>query len=305
MNSHPRRAKLPGMDHTTLIDVPALTRLIATAQVLLVDCRFELGAPDAGRAAFRTAHIPGAIYADLETDLSGPVGPLTGRHPLPDPDRFAARLASWGMGPGTQLVAYDAANGSFAARLWWLARWVGVQRVAVLDGGLAAWLKRGGALQASAAEPAARDTAATTPGDRIPVNAASEAVVTVERLIEELERPACRLIDARSAERYAGVVEPLDAVAGHVPRAVNHPFTRNLGADGRFLPKSALRREWLRFLAGTSPRNVIAMCGSGVTACHNLLALEHAGLCGARLYAGSWSEWIRDPRRPVARGASP
>ncbi len=308
MNSPRRRAKLPGMDYTTLIDVPALARLIGPAHVLLVDCRFELGFPDAGRRAFLEAHIPGAVYADLEADLSGPIGPSTGRHPLPDPIRFAARLRTWGAGPETQIVAYDAANGSFAARFWWLARWVGMSRVAVLDGGLAAWRKRGGALQGSAAAPAVAAgavDAAGNPAGLAPAGPGRPAVVTVAELIEALTNPACRLIDARAAERYAGVVEPLDAVAGHVPKAVNHPFTRNVAADGRFRPRASLRREWLRFLAGTAPRNVIAMCGSGVTACHNLLALEHAGLSGARLYAGSWSEWIRDPARPVARGTSP
>jgi thiosulfate/3-mercaptopyruvate sulfurtransferase len=296
------------MDYTTLIDVPALARLIGAAHVLLVDCRFELGFPDAGRNAFLEAHIPGAVYAHLEADLSGPVGPSTGRHPLPDPARFAARLGAWGAGPETQIVAYDAANGCFAARFWWLARWVGVSRVAVLDGGLAAWSKRGGALQGSAAAPAVTagaDTRAANPASLAPTGPDRSAVVTLEELIDALAGPACRLVDARAPERYAGVVEPLDPVAGHVPKAVNHPFTRNVAADGRFRPRASLRREWLRFLAGTAPRNVIAMCGSGVTACHNLLAMEYAGLSGARLYAGSWSEWIRDPARPVARGASP
>jgi thiosulfate/3-mercaptopyruvate sulfurtransferase len=299
------------MPYTTLIDVPALRDLIdmpsvavpgveargvPAPRVALIDCRFDLANPPAGRAAYLAGHLPGASHADLERDLSAPVGPATGRHPLPDPQALAERLGAWGVDGTTQVIAYDGANGSFAARLWWLLRWLGFGRVAVLDGGLAAWVAAGGALQTGPLErPARRFAAQPDPAAWLDTAAVAAARHDAARLI----------IDARAPERYAGAVEPLDPVAGHVPGAVNHPFAMNLGADGRFLPPAELRRRWLERLGPTTPGGAIAMCGSGVTACHNLLALEIAGLPGARLYAGSWSEWIRDPARPVATGSEP
>lgn len=267
---------------------------------VIIDCRFELAQPKAGLAAYEAAHIPRAHYADLNRDLSAPPGPLTGRHPLPDSSALAAALGRWGATPESQVVVYDDANSSFAARLWWLLRWIGHTEVAVLDGGYQAWRKAGGPLEngVDSADPGqVAGTLIPRPGTLPSVSTAEVAATLLasERLV----------IDARAPERYAGATEPIDSVAGHVPGAVNHPFSLNLAADNTFLPAVELRRRWLERLGGRDAAQVVAMCGSGVTACHNLLSLEIAGLPGAALYPGSWSEWIRDARRPVARGESP
>jgi thiosulfate/3-mercaptopyruvate sulfurtransferase len=285
------------VDFKTLIDVAALKPLIGTPAVAVLDCRFDLAAPDAGRQAYLAAHIPTARYADLNRDLSAPVTSSSGRHPLPSPEHIAARLGELGVAHDTQVIAYDEASGGFAARAWWLLRWLGHAKAAVLDGGFKAWLAGGGALESG--EPPA---GAPSPGQvRFTPRLDPHAVLSTAELIEALADPRHMLVDARAAERFAGTVEPLDPVAGHIPGAVNHPFTANLSADGTFLPPAELKRRWQERLAGKSPRDVIAMCGSGVTACHNLLAMELAELYGAKLYGGSWSEWIRDPERPVAR----
>jgi len=307
------------MEFTTLIDVDSLRKLQAASGLAIIDCRFDLANPDAGAGAYLAGHIPGARYADLNRDLSAPLSPTSGRHPLPSPDALAKRLAELGVGDDTQVVAYDEANGSFAARLWWLLRWLGHTRVAVLDGGIKAWIAAGGALEAApAAHSAPTAVQFSPPADsssrfnssptadlsqpaQFSPRPDSRAVVTTAEVAAALRNPATLLVDARAAERYAGKVEPIDPVAGHIPGAVNHPFSTNLAADGRFLSPAQLHARWLERLAGRDPRDVIAMCGSGVTACHNLLSLEVAGLTGAKLYAGSWSEWIRDPTRPVAR----
>jgi thiosulfate/3-mercaptopyruvate sulfurtransferase len=282
----------------TLIDVDSLQELLGRPRLAVVDCRFDLMNPEAGHQAYLRAHIPGARYADLNRDLSAPVGPHTGRHPLPQPEVFAGRLGAMGIGNDTQVVAYDEANGSIAARLWWMLRWLGHDAVAVLDGGFKAWTARGGALQSGEADPAAAERAARHFTSRVDAG----SVVSTAELERALQDLNAVLVDARAPERYAGAVEPIDPVAGHIPGAVNHPFTANLGADGRFLPAAELKRRWQERLPGSDLQNLVAMCGSGVTACHNLLSLEVAGLAGGKLYAGSWSEWIRDPRRPVARG---
>ena len=296
------------MEFHTLIDAQALREPMGDPRLAIFDCRFELLNPEAGRRAYLRAHIPGARYADLNRDLSGTIGPRTGRHPLPAPETFAAWLAANGVDNGTQVIAYDARNGSIAARLWWMLRWVGHEAVAVLDGGFKAWTAHGGALQSGPPEPppagrgvppAGPDVRPFTPG------ISAQGVLSTVELEQALRDPRALLVDARAPERYAGTVEPLDPVAGHVPGAVNHPFTANLGADGRFLPAAELEGRWQERLAGSGIENLVAMCGSGVTACHNLLSLEVAGLTGAKLYAGSWSEWIRDPRRPIARGEEP
>jgi thiosulfate/3-mercaptopyruvate sulfurtransferase len=277
---------------------------MAAPGIAVLDCRFDLAAPDAGRQAYLRSHIPGARHVDLNRDLAAPVSAVSGRHPLPDPRALAAFFGRLGVAPDTQVIVYDDSNGAFAARAWWLLRWLKHRKVAVLDGGLSAWLRAGGATESGEpphADPAGHGASSRDSGSG-PLEVERHAALGTDELIAALENPRTLLIDARAPERYTGAVEPIDPVAGHVPGALNHPFSSNLQSDGRFLPAGELERRWRDRLGGTSPADVIVMCGSGVTACHHLLALERAGLPGARLYAGSWSEWIRDPRRPVARG---
>jgi thiosulfate/3-mercaptopyruvate sulfurtransferase len=283
------------MAYTTLIPATALLRALSTEDWVVLDCRFDLADPQAGRRAFEQGHIPGARHADLNHELSAPVGTLTGRHPLPDPDEFARTAGSWGISPGTQVIVYDDNNGSFAARAWWMLRWIGVPDVAVLDGGWAAWRAAGGAVETTLASARAAKT--------LRAEVQPDWVLSAAGVAAALSAPGSMLVDARAAARFAGELEPIDPVAGHIPGARNHPFTLNLQPDGRLRPAAELRRHWQAFLGATPPSRLISMCGSGVTACHNLLALEVAQLPGAALYAGSWSEWIRDPARPVARGA--
>jgi thiosulfate/3-mercaptopyruvate sulfurtransferase len=287
------------MTFSTLIDASALRELVGKPDVAVIDCRFDLIDPEGGRRAYLKGHIPGARYVDLNKDLSAPISPNSGRHPLPTPQDFAATLGRLGIGHTTQVIAYDDAGGSFAARAWWLLRWLGHGSVAVLDGGIKAWSAAGGLLESGEEKPLPRET----PGGRISPRADSAAVIDTPDIAAFLTDPKHLLVDARAAERFAGSVEPIDAVAGHIAGAVNHPFSANLAPDGRFLPVPELKRLWDARLAGRKAAHVAAMCGSGVTACHNLLSLEIAGLRGAKLYAGSWSEWIRDPTRPVARGS--
>ena len=279
---------------TTLIDANTLSEQLRREDLTLFDCRFDLGNVSWGETEYARAHLPGALYLHLDRDLSSPISAQSGRHPLPDPGSFAARLAELGVTPESQIVAYDQGNGAYGARLWWLARWIGLRNVAVLDGGIAAWRAAGLPLETAVRTP---KPSAFTP------TVTPNAWVTSDAVDELRQRPGNLLIDARGAERFAGRNETLDPVAGHVPGARNRPFLDNLGADGRFLPADVLRQQFTTLLGSTNASSVVAMCGSGVTACHNLLALEHAGFSGARLYAGSWSEWIRDPRRPVATGA--
>jgi thiosulfate/3-mercaptopyruvate sulfurtransferase len=290
---------------TTLIEPAELARRVCASAAdapgwVIVDCRFDLARPDWGAAAYRAAHIPGARYAHLERDLSGPHDERSGRHPLPTRVALAATFGNWGIDAATQVVAYDQGAGAYAARLWWLLRWLGHRAAAVLNGGFAAWEHAG--LPLSDVAPAA------TPRHFAAPPAADDMLVSTAALLRalgagELERGEILLVDARSAERFAGENESIDPVAGHIPGARNHPFAWNHDDVGRFLAPAELRRRWLQTLGGRAPTELVAMCGSGVTACHDLLALEAAGLPGARLYAGSWSEWIRDPARPVARGA--
>ena len=282
------------MTHATLISTEALAASLDDPRWVVIDCRFSLADPAAGERAYREGHLPGARYAHLERDLSAPITSASGRHPLPARETLAAKLGAWGVAAGSQVVVYDDAGGAFAARLWWLLRWLGHGAVAVLDGGLSRWQGEGRPL--SAASP--RITSAVfTP--RAPLGEVMDAA----SLQAALAAGDVVLLDARAAERFRGEVEPIDPVAGHVPGARNRPLQHNLDERGGFLPASELQRQFLALLGGARPRQVVHMCGSGVTACHNLLAMEHAGLHGARLYAGSWSEWIRDPARPVARGA--
>lgn len=282
--------------YTTLIEAAELAAHTAAEDWAVVDCRFDLARPDWGAAAYAQGHIPNALYASLDRDLSGPVTPTSGRHPLPALDGFAARLGAWGIDSDVQVVAYDQGNGAYASRLWWLLRWVGHVRVAVLNGGFVAWQQSGLPVSQQSTVRRARKF---SPGAAL---GGEVSTAELQKLQSSGQLDGARtLVDARSADRFAGQNETIDPVAGHIPGALNYPFARNLDSQGRFLPAGALQAQWRETLAGQPPANMIAMCGSGVTACHNLLALEIAGLSGAKLYAGSWSEWIRDAARPVAR----
>jgi thiosulfate/3-mercaptopyruvate sulfurtransferase len=277
-----------------LVDSAALA--VLQPAPVLIDCRFDLAKPAAGYAAFRQGHIPGARHAHLDEDLAGPTGPDTGRHPLPDAARFTAACARLGIGARTPVVAYDDGSGAFAARLWWLLRYFGHTSVRLLDGGLAAWRRGGYPLVTGDAAPAA-------PVDPPFLASAGHAPTVAAATL--LGPGAPRLIDVRAADRFAGRVEPIDPVAGHVPGASNLPFAAALGEDSRFRPVAELRALYAAALGGVTPDRAAVMCGSGVTACHGLFALELAGLPGAALYPGSWSEWIRDPQRPVAKDPPP
>lgn len=281
-----------------LISVEALQRLRAAATPLcLLDASFDLSRPAAGREQFEQAHVPGARYVHLDEDLSGPKTGRNGRHPLPEPAAFAARARSWGVAPGVQVVAMDRGDGAQAARLWWMLRWIGHAEVAVLDGGLRAWQAAGGELEAGPS-PAPHATTGATPPGATPAMPTADAA----QVLAWIGDPAHVVVDARGPARFRGESEPLDPVAGHIPGALNHPHTGNLQADGRFKPADELRTQWLALLAGRPASALVHQCGSGVTACHNLLALAAAGLEGGALYPGSWSEWCADPARPVARG---
>jgi thiosulfate/3-mercaptopyruvate sulfurtransferase len=280
--------------YTTLIQTAELAASMADARWAILDCRFELAAPDWGARAYASAHIPQALYAHLDRDLAGAITPASGRHPLPHLADWVASLSRWGIDENVQVVAYDQGSGAYAARLWWLMRWVGHTRVAVLDGGYAAWLAA--ALPVSAAVERRAPTA-------FRVQRSNQGTLEAKEVERALKRNEIVLVDARSAERFAGNNESIDRVAGHIPGATNLPFAGNLDATGHFLPAPELAQRWRAPLGARAASELVCMCGSGVTACHNLLALEIAGLSGARLYPGSWSEWIRDPARPVARGA--
>ena len=285
--------------YSTLIGVDELAPHLEDADWVSIDCRFELSRPDWGGEAWAAGHIPGALYAHLDRDLAGPRTAGSGRHPLPDPGLLAGIFSRFGIDAGVQVVAYDQGPGAYAARLWWLLRWLGHGRVAVLDGGFAAWERARLPVSAvSRTRPPRRFEARPNPGWVVTTEAIAAALAS-----GALARAEPLLIDARGADRFAGENETIDPVAGHVPGAHNHPFSGNLDALGRFRSPDELRRAWTASLRGRPPAAVVAMCGSGVTACHNLLALEVAGLSGAKLYPGSWSEWIRDPARAVALGA--
>ena len=261
----------------------------------LLDCSFELSDPDAAERAWRQGHLPGSQYLHLDRDLAGArhdgAGRFLGRHPLPERGVFAQRLGQLGIVPESAVVCFDAQGGPYASRAWWLLRWMGHADVAVLDGGVAAWREAGGALVAERA----------TPGTAPPYPSRPPALPTIdaEALLARLGRT--RLIDARAGERFRGEVEPLDKAAGHIPGARNRFFKDNLAPDGRFKSATLLRAEWLPLLAGHDATELVQQCGSGVTACHNLLALAHAGLGDSVLYPGSWSEWSADPARPQAQ----
>lgn len=281
------------MKWTTLVVVDELAGVLGNGELRIVDARFVLMDALAGRSAYEESHLPGAVHADLNRDLSDLARPGEGRHPLPDAAAFARNLGGWGIAPHHQVVAYDAGDGSMAAaRLWWMLKLLGHERVAVLDGGLAAWRAKGLPETASVSSPAAEPA--------YPAGFDASRIVTADEVQSRLGEATGWLLDARAGERFRGEAEPIDPVAGHVPGAVNRPVADNL-AEGRFKPSRQLHEEIAPLLPDGKGDEVVVMCGSGVTACHLLLALEHAGLHGARVYAGSWSGWISDPSRPVAR----
>ena len=280
----------------TLIDCRQLSEKIGEPSWRVFDCRFDLADTGRGERDYHESHLPGAIYAHLDRDLSGPITPQSGRHPLPDPKRLCRWLGQHAVQENTQVVVYDDSGGTMAVRLWWLLRWLGHHQVALIDGGWQAWTQAG--LPTEQALPQrVSGTAFNCRPDWLQV-VDSDTILRQQRD----DGNALLLIDARSAERFRGEAEPIDPVAGHIPGAINLPLQQNLAADGRFMSATKLRSLYDDALAGRPPQDVALMCGSGVTACHNLLAMEIAGLSGGRLYAGSWSEWIRDTSRPVACG---
>jgi len=279
--------------YKTLVSIDKLKDHLEDPQWLIFDCRFQLEQTEWGEEVYRHSHIPGAVYAHLDRDLSAPITPQTGRHPLPEPDAFAQWLGHSGVSAGIQVVAYDQGGGPFASRLWWMMRWMGHEAVAVLDGGWAAWTGAGYPVsdEMPSPEPVAFEGSAD-----------NSLWLTSEQLETELDGGRVRLVDARGPERFRGENEPIDPVAGHVPGALNLPFGGNLDPQGRFKSPAALKERFEPVVGAHAGQQVVHMCGSGVTACHNLLAMEVAGLGESRLYAGSWSEWITDPERKVETG---
>ncbi|HVL76137.1 MAG TPA: sulfurtransferase [Noviherbaspirillum sp.] len=283
------------MQYTTLIGAAALANHLDDPRWVVIDCRHDLAQPDAGRSAYEAGHIPSARFAHLDTDLSdkrpAPDGSFRGRHPLPERAAFAETLRGWGVNQDSQVVAYDAHGGMFAARLWWMLRWAGHEAVAVLDGGIAAWTAIG--------QPLSTERPAPSPGN-FELRAPLERTVDATRLVANLAQPELAVIDARAPDRFRGENETLDPVGGHIPGARNRFFKDNLLPDGRFKPAARLAAEFADLVK--QPEQAVMQCGSGVTACHNLLALCVAGMGGAALYPGSWSEWCADRSRPVASG---
>jgi thiosulfate/3-mercaptopyruvate sulfurtransferase len=290
----------PALPSSPLVDAATLAaRLASGAPTVLLDASFDLADAGAGERAYRDAHLPGAHYVHLDRDLAdhGPAadGRFRGRHPLPTRAAFAAVAGRLGIAPGVGVVVYDRQGSPYAARAWWLLRWLGHGDVAVLDGGLAAWVAAG--------QPVTTELPAASGAGPYPIDTRQEPLVrTVDADTVQASLGRIRLIDARAPERFRGDVEPLDPVAGHIPGALNRFFKDNLDAQGRFLGPDALRAAFLPLLGDQQASESVHQCGSGVTACHNLLAMEVAGLRGAALYPGSWSEWCADERRPIARG---
>lgn len=282
------------MGLSTLVSTNEVAGRLGKADWAFVECRYSLQDPDLGEREYQDAHIPGAVYAHVDRDLSSAVEPgRTGRHPLPDPAAMAGRLGDWGIDSQVQVVAYDDSGGAMAARLWWLCRWLGHDHVAVLDGGWSAWHREGRPV---------REGVESRPERTFSYVLRPEMVVDAATVEQRRQDPAYKVLDARAADRFRGENETIDPVAGHIPGAISAPFEENLAPDGRFLSIGELRRRFEALLGDVPPERAISYCGSGVTGSHNVLAMAHAGLNGAKLYAGSWSEWITDPRRPVATG---
>jgi len=279
------------MNDKILLSAEELRAALAAKTCLVFDCRFVLSDPGSGYRDYLQAHIPGAVYAHLDNDLSSPVTKLSSRHPLPDADRFSQFLARSGWQPGTRLVAYDQLDGSIAARLWWLMNYFGQDCAALLDGGLKAWQAAGYELESGPVTSVKTMPVSLRPN--------SDMLLSTTEILDGLGGDDRLLTDVRAAARFRGEIEPLDPVAGHVPGAVNYPYQTNLSADGRFRPVQEIRQSVLTLAGKHRPADLVYMCGSGVTACHAIFAGELAGLERSRLYAGSWSEWIRDPSRPV------
>lgn len=283
------------MAYETLLNPATLKPHLGDDNWRIIDCRFSLAALEAGYQEYLQAHIPGALYAHLDRDLSSPIRAGTGRHPLPTRKSLAEKFSAWGIDSTTQVVVYDSSHGMMAARLWWLLRWMGHPAVALLDGGLTRWQGEGNPLTPEPPRLRPRRFVAATP---------REQLTSSNELLARLGAADHLLIDVRTAERFSGEVEPLDRRAGHIPGALNLPLAQNLDDEGNFRPPEQLQRLYQQALGGRIAANVSVMCGSGVTACHTLLAMRVAGLVGAALYAGSWSEWISDPQRPVETQAS-
>jgi thiosulfate/3-mercaptopyruvate sulfurtransferase len=283
------------MSYTTLISVTELQQHLNDPAFVILDCRGELTDPHAGAAAFAAGHLPGAQHADPDVHLSdkslGKDGSFRGRHPLPSPESFIQTLRQWGVHPHSQVIVYDGHGGMFASRVWWMLRWVGHAEVALLDGGLPAWQAAGGAVTSELI---------TKPPGSITLQSSLVRTVSAEDVLANLDTKQSIVLDARANDRFRGENETIDPVAGHIPGARNRMFKDNLQSDGCFKPAEALRAEFSALIH--SPESTIAQCGSGISACHNLLAMEIAGLSGAALYPGSWSEWSSDPSRPVATG---
>jgi len=278
------------MSYRSIISADVVQQHVNNPQWRIVDCRFNLKNPDEGLALYQMEHIPNAVYAHLDHDLSSPVTANSGRHPLPDVEHFKQKLGQWGINRDTQVVVYDDAAGSYATRLWWMLRWLGHDSVAALDGGFSSWKQQG--LPVTADIPPVRST--TYIGEP-----KLDMLVDSDMLQQKLGQSQTLLIDVRDPNRFQGLEEPIDKVAGHIPGAINIPWKNNIAENGLYLPKAQLYDHYIKVLRDTPIDNTVFMCGSGVTACHSLLALEYVGIQGAKLYPGSWSAWISDPDRPI------
>jgi thiosulfate/3-mercaptopyruvate sulfurtransferase len=280
------------MQYKTLISNDALAAKLGDSSLVIVDCRHNLSDVGAGETAYRRAHVPGAFFLHLDRDLSGVKTGSNGRHPLPEVGALVEKLGNIGIGRDTQVVAYDQNTGMWASRLWWTLRWLGHDRVAVLDGGLDKWIAEGRPLSAKVPSPRAARFERSS----------GSAAATADEILAHLGDGTLTVLDARAPERFRGDMEPIDPVAGHIPGALNRPNVVNLTPQGIFKSAQALRHEFEAQFGSRAPASIVHQCGSGVTACHNVLAMEVAGLSGSRLYPGSWSEWSSDPSRPIARG---
>jgi thiosulfate/3-mercaptopyruvate sulfurtransferase len=282
-----------GMAFTTIVSTDELAARSDDPDWVVVDVRFSLADPEAGRAAYETGHIPGAVFADLNRDLADPPGGGRGRHPLPPPEAAARTFGGLGIGTGVQVVAYDESDGMYASRLWWMLRHAGHDAAAVLDGGFAKWTREGRPVAAGVERRPSREFVARP---------RPEMAVGASEVDAARRDPSRAVLDSRSPDRYRGENETIDPVAGHIPGARSRFYKLNVNPDGTMRDAAALRAEFEAALGGVAPEGAVVYCGSGVTACQNLLALEHAGVRGVRLYPGSWSEWISDPSRPIATG---